>query len=217
MDRNNYYGGESASLSLTQVRGAALISCWNEAACCCGPMRKDIACILMRFLRVAAQLYERFRPGQPVPKELGPNRDWNVDLVPKFMMANGKLVRRGGGEERDTQVYDGQWQASKEGTGGRKDALVSYKRMMAMMNRFLQDLAWSYVARLGHSAFFNWNGAGAAAHGCGEVLGVQGRGWLIRADCEGENFEGVWACGLGMKLCVSAGGRFVTGVLTSTP
>ena len=39
------------------------------------------------------QLYERFRPGQPVPKELGPNRDWNVDLVPKFMMANGKLVR----------------------------------------------------------------------------------------------------------------------------
>ncbi|KAL6764404.1 rab GDP dissociation inhibitor protein [Haematococcus lacustris] len=56
MDRNNYYGGESASLSLTQ-------------------------------------LYERFRPGQAPPKELGPNRDWNVDLVPKFMMANGKLVR----------------------------------------------------------------------------------------------------------------------------
>lgn len=43
------------------------------------------------FVRV--QLYERFRPGQPVPKELGPNREWNVDLVPKFMMANGKLVR----------------------------------------------------------------------------------------------------------------------------
>ncbi|KAJ9516885.1 hypothetical protein QJQ45_027321 [Haematococcus lacustris] len=39
------------------------------------------------------QLYERFRPGQAPPKELGPNRDWNVDLVPKFMMANGKLVR----------------------------------------------------------------------------------------------------------------------------
>uniref|UniRef100_A0A7S0WVJ5 Guanosine nucleotide diphosphate dissociation inhibitor n=1 Tax=Chlamydomonas leiostraca TaxID=1034604 RepID=A0A7S0WVJ5_9CHLO len=56
IDRNNYYGGESASLSLNQ-------------------------------------LYERFRPGQPVPKELGPNREWNVDLVPKFMMANGKLVR----------------------------------------------------------------------------------------------------------------------------
>lgn len=56
IDRNNYYGGESASLSLQQ-------------------------------------LWERFRPGQPVPKELGPNRDYNVDMVPKFMMANGKLVR----------------------------------------------------------------------------------------------------------------------------
>jgi Rab GDP dissociation inhibitor len=39
------------------------------------------------------QLWERFKPGQPVPKELGPSRDYNVDLVPKFIMANGKLVR----------------------------------------------------------------------------------------------------------------------------
>ena len=31
-----------------------------------------------------------------MPKELGPNRDWNVDLVPKFMMTNGKLVSEGG-------------------------------------------------------------------------------------------------------------------------
>lgn len=56
MDRNSYYGGESASLNLTQ-------------------------------------LWERFKPGQPVPKELGSSRDYNVDLVPKFIMANGKLVR----------------------------------------------------------------------------------------------------------------------------
>lgn len=39
------------------------------------------------------QLFEKFRPGQPVPKELGPNREYNIDLVPKFMMANGKLVK----------------------------------------------------------------------------------------------------------------------------
>eukprot|EP00879_Flechtneria_rotunda_P011256 GHRR01011757.1.p1 GENE.GHRR01011757.1~~GHRR01011757.1.p1 ORF type:complete len:416 (+),score=117.27 GHRR01011757.1:364-1611(+) len=56
MDRNNYYGGESASLNLNQ-------------------------------------LWEKFRPGQAVPKDLGPSRDYNVDMVPKFMMANGKLVR----------------------------------------------------------------------------------------------------------------------------
>lgn len=39
------------------------------------------------------QLWEKFRPGTPVPKELGPNRDYNIDLVPKFMMSNGLLVK----------------------------------------------------------------------------------------------------------------------------
>mmetsp|Transcript_42011 Transcript_42011/g.108901 ORF Transcript_42011/g.108901 Transcript_42011/m.108901 type:complete len:443 (+) Transcript_42011:146-1474(+) len=56
MDRNNYYGGESASFNLQQ-------------------------------------LWEKFRPGQEVPPSLGPNRDYNVDMVPKFIMGNGKLVR----------------------------------------------------------------------------------------------------------------------------
>ncbi|GFR46645.1 hypothetical protein Agub_g8256 [Astrephomene gubernaculifera] len=56
VDRNNYYGGESASLSLTQ-------------------------------------LYERFRGGAAPAASLGASRDYNVDMVPKFMMANGKLVR----------------------------------------------------------------------------------------------------------------------------
>mmetsp|Transcript_17633 Transcript_17633/g.49296 ORF Transcript_17633/g.49296 Transcript_17633/m.49296 type:complete len:443 (-) Transcript_17633:268-1596(-) len=56
MDRNNYYGAESASLSLQQ-------------------------------------LWEQFRPGQDVPGSLGPSRDYNVDIVPKFIMGNGKLVR----------------------------------------------------------------------------------------------------------------------------
>lgn len=41
----------------------------------------------------AVQLWERFKPGQALPKELGSSRDYNVDLVPKFIMANGKLVR----------------------------------------------------------------------------------------------------------------------------
>jgi hypothetical protein len=39
------------------------------------------------------QLYERFRGGETPPKELGASRDYNVDMVPKFMMANGKLVK----------------------------------------------------------------------------------------------------------------------------
>eukprot|EP00744_Colponema_vietnamica_P001984 GILI01003197.1.p1 GENE.GILI01003197.1~~GILI01003197.1.p1 ORF type:complete len:479 (-),score=157.95 GILI01003197.1:105-1472(-) len=56
VDRNGYYGGESASLNLTN-------------------------------------LWEKFRPGVQPPAHLGSNRDWNVDLIPKFVMANGKLVK----------------------------------------------------------------------------------------------------------------------------
>ena len=39
------------------------------------------------------QLYERFRPGQKAPSTLGASRDYNVDMVPKFIMAHGNLVR----------------------------------------------------------------------------------------------------------------------------
>eukprot|EP00004_Rigifila_ramosa_P011485 TRINITY_DN245_c0_g1_i1.p1 TRINITY_DN245_c0_g1~~TRINITY_DN245_c0_g1_i1.p1 ORF type:complete len:449 (+),score=102.00 TRINITY_DN245_c0_g1_i1:23-1348(+) len=56
MDRNAYYGGESASLNLTQI-------------------------------------FEKFRPGQAVPERYGHNRFWNIDLIPKFIMASGTLVK----------------------------------------------------------------------------------------------------------------------------
>jgi Rab GDP dissociation inhibitor len=38
-------------------------------------------------------LWEKFRPGTTPPKEFGANRDWNVDLIPKFIMASGSLVK----------------------------------------------------------------------------------------------------------------------------
>lgn len=56
LDRNSYYGGDCASLNLTN-------------------------------------LWEKFRPGEDPPAEFGHNRDWNVDMIPKFVMANGKLVK----------------------------------------------------------------------------------------------------------------------------
>ncbi|CAO1613868.1 unnamed protein product [Sympodiomycopsis kandeliae] len=56
MDRNQYYGGEGASLNLTQ-------------------------------------LWEKFRPGQAPPTDIGRDRDYAVDLVPKFLMANGELTK----------------------------------------------------------------------------------------------------------------------------
>lgn len=31
--------------------------------------------------------------GGNAPEGMGRGRDWNVDLIPKFLMANGQLVR----------------------------------------------------------------------------------------------------------------------------
>lgn len=56
IDRNSYYGGDCASLNLTN-------------------------------------LWEQYRPGAAVPEEYGHNREWNIDVIPKFVMANGKLVK----------------------------------------------------------------------------------------------------------------------------
>lgn len=55
MDKNDYYGGESASLNLTQ-------------------------------------LFQKFGAGDP-DSSLGSSRDYNVDLIPKFIMANGMLTK----------------------------------------------------------------------------------------------------------------------------
>ena len=56
LDRNGYYGADTASLNLTN-------------------------------------LWKTFRPNQEPPKQYGHNRDWNVDMIPKFIMADGKLVK----------------------------------------------------------------------------------------------------------------------------
>jgi Rab GDP dissociation inhibitor len=56
LDRNGYYGGASASLSLTQ-------------------------------------LFEQFKQGEKPPASLGASRDYNVDVIPKFIMSSGLLVQ----------------------------------------------------------------------------------------------------------------------------
>uniref|UniRef100_A0A183BP24 Rab GDP dissociation inhibitor n=1 Tax=Globodera pallida TaxID=36090 RepID=A0A183BP24_GLOPA len=58
IDRNNYYGGDSASLT---------------------PLD---------------ELFKKFQgPNVKAPEGMGRGRDWNVDLIPKFLMANGQLVK----------------------------------------------------------------------------------------------------------------------------
>ncbi|XP_042021722.1 guanosine nucleotide diphosphate dissociation inhibitor At5g09550-like [Salvia splendens] len=39
------------------------------------------------------QLWKRFRGEEQPPENLGTSREYNVDMIPKFMMANGTLVR----------------------------------------------------------------------------------------------------------------------------
>jgi Rab GDP dissociation inhibitor len=38
------------------------------------------------------QLYRHFRPGTEAPSELGRDRDYAVDLIPKFIIATGELT-----------------------------------------------------------------------------------------------------------------------------
>ena len=37
-------------------------------------------------------IFQKFRDASP-PSNLGPSRDWNIDLIPKFIMACGNLVK----------------------------------------------------------------------------------------------------------------------------
>ncbi|XP_019957039.2 rab GDP dissociation inhibitor beta [Paralichthys olivaceus] len=55
IDKNPYYGGESASIS---------------------PLE---------------ELYKKFKV--PGPKAMGLGKEWNIDLIPKFFLANGQLVK----------------------------------------------------------------------------------------------------------------------------
>lgn len=38
-------------------------------------------------------LWKMFKGAEEPPKELGHNRDWNIDLIPKYIMSGGKLVK----------------------------------------------------------------------------------------------------------------------------
>lgn len=39
------------------------------------------------------KLYDQFKKGKKPPESMGRGRDWNVDLIPKFIMANGLLTK----------------------------------------------------------------------------------------------------------------------------
>ena len=79
MDRNDYYGGDSASLNLTQVRP--------------GSPSINLISSIYDHRSFLPQLYRKFRPKEPVPTKLGRDRDYNIDLIPKFIFASGELTK----------------------------------------------------------------------------------------------------------------------------
>ena len=48
---------------------------------------------MLFYSQSSLQLWERFRDGSEPPKQLGASRDYNVDLVPKFIISTGNLVK----------------------------------------------------------------------------------------------------------------------------
>jgi len=60
---------------------------WYKCLCLFHITSSNIEAALLRF-----QLYTHFNIQRELPKEYGRGRDWNVDLIPKFLMANGWLT-----------------------------------------------------------------------------------------------------------------------------
>ena len=54
-------------------------------------MSRQLSCELSHDLLLCFlfQLYKRFGLPDTPPESMGRGRDWNVDLIPKFLMANG--------------------------------------------------------------------------------------------------------------------------------
>lgn len=118
LDRNNYYGGASASLDVQQL-----------------------------FAKFAGD-------EKPSEAQLGKLRDYAVDLVPKFIMAGGQLVKvlihTGVANYMDFKPVDGSFVYRKDKSGGKvykvpttpKEALKSGMLGMTEKGRMAQFTAW---------------------------------------------------------------------------
>mmetsp|Transcript_22873 Transcript_22873/g.46587 ORF Transcript_22873/g.46587 Transcript_22873/m.46587 type:complete len:479 (-) Transcript_22873:22-1458(-) len=118
VDRNNYYGGASASLDIQQLFG--------------------------KFAGAE----------QPNEAELGKLRDYAVDMVPKFIMAGGQLVKvlihTGVANYMEFKPVDGSYVFRKSSSGGKiykvpttpKEAMKSGMLGMVEKGRMAQFTAW---------------------------------------------------------------------------
>ena len=116
MDRNKYYGGESASLT---------------------PLE---------------DLFKKFDMPAPDQTQYGRGRDWNVDLIPKFLMANGRLVQllihTGVTRYLEFKSVEGSYVLGKSGKiskvpADEKEALASDLMGLFEKRRFKNFLVWA--------------------------------------------------------------------------
>ena len=116
MDRNKYYGGESASLT---------------------PLE---------------DLFKKFDMPAPDQAQYGRGRDWNVDLIPKFLMANGRLVQllihTGVTRYLEFKSVEGSYVLGKSGKiskvpADEKEALASDLMGLFEKRRFKNFLVWA--------------------------------------------------------------------------
>ena len=116
MDRNKYYGGESASLT---------------------PLE---------------DLFKKFDMPAPDQAQYGRGRDWNVDLIPKFLMANGRLVQllihTGVTRYLEFKSVEGSYVLGKSGKiskvpADEKEALASDLMGLFEERRFKNFLVWA--------------------------------------------------------------------------
>lgn len=68
------------------------IGAWGEviSRCWVGEWERDGWSLTFFFFLSYFQLYKRFQLLEGPPESMGRGRDWNVDLIPKFLMANGE-------------------------------------------------------------------------------------------------------------------------------
>jgi len=115
MDRNKYYGGDSASMT---------------------PLE---------------DLFTKFGMPAPDQAQYGRGRDWNVDLIPKFLMANGRLVQllihTGVTRYLEFKSVEGSYVLGKSGKiskvpADEKEALSSDLMGLFEKRRFKNFLVW---------------------------------------------------------------------------
>lgn len=83
IDKNPYYGGESACISpLEEVWTLTLNTFLNAYLKIKNPPCSSTMALYL-------QLYKKFKVPGP-PKSMDRGKEWNIDLVPKFFLANSE-------------------------------------------------------------------------------------------------------------------------------